>query len=88
MWMVVAITGGCELSSYCDTSVIDRRFCIVVRWPKNLMMLEDFVADHVTGNKINIMFLNAGCARKVSIPSLFMILKKLDPRFEENLIGS
>jgi hypothetical protein len=39
--MVVVVTGSCELSNCCDTSVIDRRFCILVWWPKNLMMLED-----------------------------------------------
>jgi hypothetical protein len=45
--MIVAVTGSCELSSYCDTLVIDRRFCIVVWWPKNLMMPEDCLLQTV-----------------------------------------
>jgi hypothetical protein len=47
VWMVVAVLGSYEFSSHCDTLVIDCRFCIVVRWPKNLMMLEECLLQTV-----------------------------------------
>jgi hypothetical protein len=43
--MVVAVMGFYESSSYCDTSLIYRSFCVVVWWPKNMMMLADCLLE-------------------------------------------